>query len=95
MLLAHWHPLKQLPPCKKQDGSRLVHKLEKRHYGTHQEDSEFSALPRLNVIAVDPGHVNLISAVRLHNTEDALMKCDMPAEKTEEETGNQRRRKDV
>ena len=44
-----------------------------KHYGTHKEDVVFPlSLGNFNIIAVDPGHVDLISAVRLHQTEKSL-----------------------
>ena len=74
-----------------------MRQLQNRHYGVHQQDSdsEFSALRHLNIVAVDPGAVDLISAVRLHNTEEALRQMAAPPVefKDEIETYKQRRRR--
>ena len=72
-----------------------MRQLQKRHYGVHQQDSEFSALRHLNIVAVDPGAVDLISAVRLHNTEEALNQLAAPPVEfnDEIETYKQRRRR--
>jgi hypothetical protein len=59
----------------------------------HQQDSEFSALRHLNIVAVDPGAVDLISAVRLHNTEEAVRQLVVPVVKLKDETYKQRRRR--
>lgn len=45
---------------------RVIQTLQPRHYGVHQEDSAFDD-GKLNIIAVDPGHAALISAVRFHS----------------------------
>ena len=70
-----------------------VRQLQNRHYGVHQQDSEFSALRHLNIVAVDPGAVDLISAVRLHNTEEALRQLAAPPVEFTDETYKQRRRR--
>jgi putative hemolysin len=44
---------------------RVVRALQPRHYGVHQEEAVFENRD-LNMIAVDPGHAVLISAVRFH-----------------------------
>ncbi len=72
---ADWTP-KTVKPIK--TASTPVRQLRNRHYGVHQQDSEFSALRHLNIVAVDPGAVDLISAVRLHNTEEALRQLVAP-----------------
>ena len=77
-IVAHWHMEKPSKPHRKTKTLVAVRELHKRHYGTHQLDSEFSSICPLNIIAVDPGHVDLISAVRLHRTEDAVRKLQVP-----------------
>ena len=101
-IVAHWHLEKQITPQNEDDKMGKTHKkvgpipvnqLQKRHYGVHQQDSEFSALNDLNVIAVDPGQVNLISAIRLHRTEDALQRLAVDSMGDAHETKKQRRRR--
>ena len=101
-VVAHWHlkreqqphakgPPKTVKPIK--TAPTPVRQLQNRHYGVHQQDSEFSALRHLNIVAVDPGAVDLISAVRLHNTEEALRQLAAPLVEFTDETYKQRRRR--
>ena len=103
-IVAHWHLMKEekgvdWPPKTTKTTKTTptsVHQLRNRHYGVHQQDSEFSALRHLNIVAVDPGAVDLISAVRLHNTEEALRQLAAPLVKLKDckdETYKQRRRR--
>ena len=47
--------------------------LKVGHYGAHKHDVTFGEeLGDFNIIAVDPGHVDLISAVRIHSTPESL-----------------------
>jgi hypothetical protein len=51
----------------------LVEALRPTHYGVHKSDVNFGGnLGPINIIAVDPGHVNLIDAVRVHVTPDSV-----------------------
>jgi hypothetical protein len=51
----------------------LVEALRPTHYGVHKSDVNFGGnLGPINIIAVDPGHVNLIDAVRVHVTPDSF-----------------------
>jgi hypothetical protein len=96
--VAHWHltrEAKDVSINKNKTGPETIEirKLTNRHYGVHQVDSKFGLTLDLNVVAVDPGRVNLISAVRLYNTDDAMMKRTKPVKKVENETNKQRRRR--
>lgn len=96
--MAHWHltrEAKDVSINKNKTGPETIEirKLTNRHYGVHQVDSKFGLTLDLNVVAVDPGRVNLISAVRLYNTDDAMMKRTKPVKKVENETNKQRRRR--
>jgi hypothetical protein len=56
-----------------QSNPRVCTVLRLQHYGVHKKDTLFAqSLGNFNAIAIDPGHVNLISAVRLHRTETSL-----------------------
>ena len=108
-VVAHWHlkreqqpqeksangPPKTVKPIKTAPTPVRQLQTRDRHYGVHQHDSEFSALRHLNIVAVDPGAVDLISAVRLHNTEEALNQLAAPPVEfnDEIETYKQRRRR--
>ncbi len=70
-----------------------MRQLQNRHYGVHQQDSEFFVLRHLNIVAVDPGAVDLISAVRLHNTKKTLRQLAAPPVEFTDETYKQRRRR--
>ncbi len=67
---------------------RAISCLETKHYGVHHVDSTFSNDVAINIIAVDPGHVDLISAARSHIAYDE----PRPVQTTTE-TKKQRRRR--
>ena len=67
-VVASWHLKKATTKATKK--STKKHKCEKAHtlhpklYGTHGVDVIFELDGPINVIAVDPGHVELIHSVR-------------------------------
>jgi len=52
--------------------------LQPKHYGAHGRDTVFNGLGVFNVVAVDPGHAHLISAVREHRTNDSKIHVQTP-----------------
>ncbi len=83
-VIASWHLLKPLVPIinttrrpnKKVTSIKPTRTLEPKLYGTHGVDVLFELTNPFNVIAVDPGHVELIHSVRSHRTEDAVELLD-------------------
>jgi hypothetical protein len=67
---ANWHCVKvdtSQPKGKGNKKKNQVHvdKLSPKHFGTFPKEVMFGLRPK-NIIAVDPGHANLIAAVRVH-----------------------------
>jgi hypothetical protein len=48
--------------------------LENKHYGSHHKETSIAADGDLNIIAVDPGHCNLISAARVHVARSPIIR---------------------
>jgi hypothetical protein len=85
-VIASWHLHKEDPTVctgtekktKKKKTAIVVTKLENKLYGTHSADDvlfDFKNQP-VNIIAIDPGHDELIHAVRLHKTEQGIAVLD-------------------
>ena len=98
-VVAHWHvrPIELESTTKTNNNTkkapglrtapRAIHRLEAKHYGVHHVNSIFP-IAAMNVIAVDPGHVDLISAIRSHIEYDEPLPVA-----TGIETKKQRRRR--
>jgi hypothetical protein len=62
---------------KKGQESQIVERLENKLYGTHcADDVIFKLKEPFNIITVDPGHVELMHCVRLHQTQEAIAVLD-------------------
>ena len=75
-VVASWHLKKATTKATKKSTKKhkceQVHTLHPKLYGTHGVDVIFELDGPINVIAVDPGHVELIHSVRSHRTVDAI-----------------------
>jgi hypothetical protein len=56
---------------KESSSTTIITHLENKLYGTHGPDVLFKIKEPFNIIAVDPGHAELIHSVRLHQTDQA------------------------
>jgi hypothetical protein len=56
---------------KKNPVVKTVRSLEKKLYGLHGKEVLFDLPKTFNIVAVDPGHVELIHSVRCHRTEQS------------------------
>jgi hypothetical protein len=81
-VIASWHlhkgDKKAFENKDKKKKATVVTELENKLYGTHSADDvlfDFKKEP-FNIIAVDPGHDELIHAVRLHRTEQGITALD-------------------